>query len=196
LEDTVSAQPLPASPAPHLFKSALIAGLVCGLVVGLPFLGALNCFCCAPVILCGMWAAYLLSREQARRGGRFDIGHGALVGLIAGLFCGLTTSVVRGVVLATGIEPALGVLRNVLQNAHEMPPELREVLDKIFTPGFSAFIFLIGLMTRIVVYAFFATAGGLLGALLFKPKAPTPTGTGGATSDPGTTGGGPPPINA
>jgi hypothetical protein len=59
--------------APSMLKPALISGVAFGVAGAIPFVSALNCFCCALVIGSGMLASFLYSKESRAAGHRFDL---------------------------------------------------------------------------------------------------------------------------
>ena len=69
---------------PGVFKPALIAGAIFGFLGGAPFVGALNCFCCALVLGCGFVASLLHSRACQLVGAPFTAASGVKVGFVSG----------------------------------------------------------------------------------------------------------------
>ncbi len=188
--------PLPAARFADFIPPALIAGLVCGFALGLPFVGMLTCLCCAPVILCGLWAAYLLSRRLGPTGTPFLVVHGALAGALAGLVCGVTGVIVGAACKAVFGDPGRKIIEDTLRNMSSMPPETRQALDQAFSRGMSVAMFFLALIFTPLIYAGFAALGGLIGGLIFKPKAPPFAPASSAPIDITPAGGGEPPINA
>ncbi len=180
----------------HGALAGALAGLVCGFALGLPFVGVLTCLCCAPVIVCGLWAAYLLSRRLGPTGTPFLVVHGAVAGALAGIVCGVTSVIVGSVCKAVFGDPGRKFVEDMLRNMSSMPPETRQALDEAFSRGMSVAMFFLALIFTPLIYAAFAALGGALGGLWFKPKTPPLSPASTAPIDISPAGGGQPPINA
>lgn len=189
----MSMMPTPENPSPSMLKPALLVGVVCGVVGAIPYLRLLNCVCCLPAVLFGLLAAYMVSREQARSGGRFNLGHGALVGLLTGLFYGVTVAIVGAVFDATLSAPDTRAMLNWLRSMPNLPPQSQTALDQALQDAghFSVGRFVLGLFLGTAVYAAFATLGGLIGGALFKRQTPGPAGPSAGTTSMWPAGGGP-----
>lgn len=151
-------------------QPALLGGAFIGVLSALPFVNAVNCCCCAWVVSGGVLAYYLRQQNSAVQ---ITAGEGALVGL----FAGLIGAVIAGV-LSIPLQMIAGPIQQqmmdrVLSSNPEMPPEVRDMLERAGGAGGAvtqfAFFF-VGL----VVNAIFGTLGGLLGFALFKKNALPP----------------------
>jgi hypothetical protein len=155
----------------------VIGGLVIGVLSSLPLVNAANACCCLWVVAGGAVAAYLLQQNQTLPITPAD---GALVGLFAGLI-GAAVGFVISIPLSIVMAPMQrAVVQRVLENAGDMPPALRQLLENMSQPKTAAG-FLGQLVVRVVIFGFtlviwsiFSTLGGLLGAAIFK-KTPPPT---------------------
>ena len=120
-----------ASPAPSMLKPTLIGGFLFGVLAGLPGLNIVNiCTCCSMVVAAGFVASYLYSAECKRVGSPFQVGNGAVVGLIAGAFYALAATIVAAIVQMTVGAPVLIRLLEWLQQHPEVPPESAEMIDQ------------------------------------------------------------------
>jgi len=161
--------------APSMLKPALISGVAFGVAGGIPFVGAINCLCCALVVACGMFAAFLYSKESRRAGLGFRPGNGATVGLVAGLVCGAITGVLSSVInRGRGMDDWQVALEQMQASGADIPPE---TLDQIttFLETSGPTVFTLGLIfVCLVCGAIFGTVGGLIGGSVFKvePQAP------------------------
>jgi hypothetical protein len=146
-------------------QPALIGGLVIGVLSVLPIVSAGNC-CCLWVVSGGLVAAYLLQQRQSTP---ITQGDGALVGLMAGL-TGAFVYVILKIPMDLVMAPMERELfRRILENANNMPPEARRLLENYGGPG----VRVIGFVFFLFAGAIFSTLGGLLGAVMFrKPQPP------------------------
>ncbi|MGI8671501.1 MAG: hypothetical protein ACR2LU_02720 [Luteitalea sp.] len=152
-------------------QPALLGGLFIGVLSALPVISAGNCVCCLWVVLGGILAAYLLQQAQPAA---IDPVDGALVGLMAGLV-GAVIATLLSIPIAMVMGPMGGhVLERVLEQSSELPPEVRSALEQIGRGGLGGAMMLVGLVLSLILNAIFATLGGLIGALLFKPSQPPP----------------------
>jgi hypothetical protein len=165
--------------SPSMLKSTLIGGALFGFIGGVPFIGILNCACCALVVAGGFLASYMYSKECRRQGVEFRAGGGALVGLVAGLFYAIVHALVDGVVkLISPFDPEQAV---EMFEQFGMPPESIDIAMKIMEGSGSFMGFIITFFVLLLVAAVFSTIGGLIGGAVFKvtqeapPSEPTMT---------------------
>ncbi len=156
-------------------QPALIGGLVIGVLSSLPIISAGNICCCLWVVAGGGVAAYLLQQNQTQP---ITPGDGALVGLFAGLI-GAGVGFVISIPLSLMMAPMQqAVVQRILENAGDMPPALRQLLENMSAPRSAAG--LMGMlvirvtifMFTLVIWSIFSTLGGLLGAVIFKKNPP------------------------
>jgi hypothetical protein len=108
-------------------------------------------------------------------------GDGALVGLVAGVFGALVMTVLSIPIglLVGPMERRL--VERVLDMTGNMPPEIRDVLERYSREGgtgtLSLLAGIISFMFWLCVGAIFSTLGGLLGAAMFRKSSPPPPGT-------------------
>ncbi len=157
-------------------QPALIGGVVMGVLSALPLISAGNICCCLWVVSGGAIAAYLLQQNTAPP---ITPGDGALVGL----FAGLVGAVVQTAV-SIPIDLVVGPMQRelagrILDMAGTMPPEMRDMVERIRSGNQVLPFMIIGrmvaLMFGLIIGAIFSTIGGVLGALIFKKN--TPPGT-------------------
>lgn len=179
--------PQPAFVTPGLLRPALISGLLMG---GLSALPIVNACCCLWMIGGGMLASFLYIR-QATAGlsgpgmapPLFTSTEGAKVGLAAGFFGFITGFVIFAFiqrVMLAGRGSFASRFRERIQEAltrqGDVPPETRQFLDWLTTPGGTAF-FLVFMIT-VFFFAFLGLGalGGMLGVNFFGKK-PSPKTT-------------------
>jgi hypothetical protein len=159
-------------------QPALLGGLFIGVLSALPVVNLGNCCCCLWVVAGGALAAYLLQQNDPAPISTADA---AAVGLLAGV-----VGAVVGTLLAIPMNVLTGPLlqgwvEEALRTADDMPPEWRQALEGWSTAGgtgASVLLGFLGFMLSLVVDAVFATAGGALGAVLFRRTTPPPVTVG------------------
>jgi uncharacterized protein YqgC (DUF456 family) len=157
---------------------ALIGGLVLGVLSALPIVAAGNLCCCLWVVSGGVVASYIFQQNHT---GPMSPGDGALVGLLAGLVGAFVQTIVSIPVeiLVAPMERAM--LLRFMDIARNMPPEMRDALDRYSSSGAPFGVIgailrrVIGLMFMLCIGAIFSTLGGLLGALIFRKESPAGT---------------------
>ncbi len=144
-----------------------------GVLSALPLIAAGNACCCLWVVTGGVVAAYLLQQNTSTP---ITPGDGALVGLLAGL-----TGAVVQTVIAIPIDIIVGPMQRelaarILDMAGTLPPEMRDMIERVSNRNRSLPFMFIGRMVALVfglfIGAIFATLGGLVGAMIFQKKTP------------------------
>jgi hypothetical protein len=149
---------------------------VLGVLSSLPIIAAGNLCCCLWVVCGGAVAAYVLQQNQPMP---ITPGDGALAGLLAGV-TGAIVYLLLSIPITMVMSPMERVMMERIIESGRMPPEFRQYLGT-YTGGFVQLA--VGFFFMLVIGSLFATAGGVIGAALFrKPVPPGTTGTPG-TSD-------------
>jgi hypothetical protein len=158
-----------------MLKSTLIGGALFGFFGGLPYIGALNCACCALFVGGGFLAAYLYSKECSGAGIAFKPGNGAVVGLVAGLFYAIVTSIVSAIVGQFGPDPEEKIAQAVdAMEQMGIPPESIDIASKWIESSTGFMGFVLGFFFALLLAAIFSTIGGLIGGAAFKVQPPPP----------------------
>jgi hypothetical protein len=145
-----------------------MGGAVVGVLSALPIISVGNLCCCLWVVAGGVLAAYVLQQNQQTP---IAPGDGALAGLFAGLtgaFIYLALSIPITILMA----PMERVMMERVIESGRIPPEFRQFVGT-YTGG--ALKLVAGFIFMLVVGAIFSTAGGLLGAAIFKKSLPPGT---------------------
>ena len=157
--------------SPSMLKPALLGGAIFGIASALPFIGAVNCACCALIIGSGFLAAYFHSQECKSAGAEFLPGTGALVGLLAGLVHALVAWVVNSVFMATqGLD--FEEMAYELEQQPWADPETTDIIVRFVEGAGVVVLILLALAFWLVVSLIFATIGGLIGGAVFKVERP------------------------
>jgi hypothetical protein len=158
----------------------LIPGLVGGAFIAffseIPLLNLGNCLCCLWVVLGGVIGAWLYKRSLT---GKMEMtsGDGATTGLLCGIFGALIGGFLQYLLTLIGLDFSANFFKAMSDYWKDMPRELSDSMERIRSfSEFSPFFVLFGLFSSLIVYSIFATAGGLLGAALFKKSGKTKSG--------------------
>jgi hypothetical protein len=149
-----------------LFLSAGIAGLIIGVLSGIPFVNIVNCLLCTWVWAGGILAVYLYQRNEPTAL-MVKPEQGALLGAIAGVIGAIVVTILGAIIGGAGN----AALISMIQDNPQLQEQFGDYLGQLAVQGgFS----LLGLMCNSVIYAAFGAIGGLIGAAVLKPKASPP----------------------
>jgi hypothetical protein len=158
---------------PPKLQPALYGGVFIGVLSALPFVNFANACCCLWVIIGGAIAAYVMQQNYPLP---ITVADGALVGLLAGVFGGIV-----GPLLSIPLDLAFGdvqreMFRSLLEGIPNLPPDAKEALDQMESPGAAerAFGLIFSLVVGVIAGAIFGMLGGVLGAALFRKDQPPP----------------------
>lgn len=135
--------------------ASLIAGVVMGLLGGLPIVSFANCVLCMWVWLAAILAVWLYRRLEGSTP-TVTPSQGALLGVTSGVIGALIVWLLS---LLTKDAAAQFVGEIAAQAGVNLPANL-------IGGGLS----ILGLVIDLVLYALFGAVGGLIGAAIFKPK--------------------------
>jgi hypothetical protein len=157
--------------SPSKTQPALLGGVAIGVLSALPVVNLGNCACCAWVIVGGMLAAYLMQQNYPQP---VSAGDGAIVGLMAGVVGAVVWTVISIPLSSAMAGLNSQMMEQALENAQDMPPELRSFLESIGSGGAAGVAGVIGFIFMLCVCSAFGLVGGILGALVFRKNAPPP----------------------
>jgi len=161
--------------APSMLKPALISGVAFGVAGAIPYVSAINCFCCALVIASGLVASFLLSKDSRAAGFAFLPGNGATVGLVAGLICGAITGVLSAVISrSSGMDDWQEAIDQMQAAGAEIPPETMDQITTFLETSGPIVISLGLIFLCLLCGAIFGTIGGLIGGSVFKVEPQPP----------------------
>ena len=147
--------------------SALLGGLIMGVLGNIPILNFLNCLLCAWVWLSGILAVFFYRRFDTANPA-LSIGQGLALGAVAGVIGAIIGSIVSAIFSTAGTAALVSYLKSIPGYSSD----LDQFTNLAGVGGFSFFC----LAANLVLYSLFGAVGGLIGtALIWKaPKAPTP----------------------
>jgi hypothetical protein len=152
-------------------QPALLGGLFVGILSALPIINMGNCCCCLWVLGGGVLAVYLRQQNSPTT---IESSEGALLGLMAGAIGAIIGGLIS-IPIAMMMGPLQGEwMSRILQGNEDMPPEAREMMERMLASGAMGGFAIIGMLINLVIYSVFGTLGGLLGVAIFKKNAPPP----------------------
>lgn len=155
--------------APAKTQPALLGGVAIGVLSALPVINIANC-CCAWILFGGALAAYLMQQNHPEP---IQIGDGAIVGLLAGV-TGAFVWLIASIPVNLAMAPFQSrMAQRALENASEVAPEFRSVLEAIAGGPAIGLGLIFGFFIMLVISTLFGMIGGLFGALMFR-KSPAP----------------------
>jgi len=162
--------------APSMLKPALISGVAFGVVAAIPFINLINCACCALIIGCGFFAAFLSSKDNRAAGFAFRAGNGATVGLLSGLVYGVVSGVLSPLInKALGMGDWEEVIEQIRASGAEIDPEMLDQASHFLEGSGALVMVLVSVFLGLLFGAIFATIGGLIGGSVFKVEPQPPT---------------------
>ena len=154
-------------------QPALLGGVFIGVMSALPIVNAGNCCCCLWVLAGGALAVYLRQQNSARsRSPRRKARWSA---------CSPASSAASSAsVLNIPIQMMMGPMQAEWMSQdrsagnEDMPPEVREMIDRMAAGGALGAAGILMSLVNIVMSTIFGMLGGLLGVAIFKRNAPPP----------------------
>jgi hypothetical protein len=154
--------------APSKGQPALLGGAFIGILSALPIVSAGNLCCCLWVVAGGMVAAYLMQQNHHEP---ISLADGAGGGFLAGL-AGAVVYLVASIPVNLALGPfQRRMMDRMMSRAGDVPPEMRTMIEQM---GAGAGALIVGFVAMLFAGMVFATVGGVVGALIFRPNAPPP----------------------
>ncbi|MBK7995254.1 MAG: hypothetical protein IPK14_18305 [Blastocatellia bacterium] len=160
-------------------KPALISGVIFGIISVIPLVGALNCVCCAWLLVCGIVAVKMFISNNPSP---VSSSEGATVGALAGAVAGIISNMVSWTINIVKMRGAsTEQIRQEFEKALSQQPNLTaeqydqviKIMDIILgsLPLFIILFFLVG----VIIMTIFGALGGVIGVKIFnKGKTPPP----------------------
>lgn len=155
-------------------RSAVIGGIVIGLLSGIPYLRLGNVVCCIWIISGGALATYLYIRKSPTP---VNIGEGALIGALAGAI-GTVVELIVGVPLAIlAGYPELNFMVGLMERVDPQKAEMyrqrvEDLISRPFAEQFFYSVFSLGTLLSLLITVVFALVGGLVAIPLFEKRKP------------------------
>jgi len=153
-------------------RSAIVGGVVIGLLSGIPYVRLGNVICCLWVIIGGALASYLYIKKSPAP---VNIGEGAMIGAIAGAI-GTVVELIVGIPLTilTG-NPELNFLLNLMERVDPQKAEsyrqmAAEAMRRPFSEQFFYAVFSLRTLLTLLITVVFALVGGLIAIPLFEKR--------------------------
>jgi len=153
-----------------MLKSALIGGVLLGVLSAVPVIKALNCFCCAWVIGGGILAAHLYVKSAPFA---VTLGQGVGLGLMAGIIGAVVDTIfsIPLSILLSRMGFGMAEMREMFERIPSLPPETREALRTVFAKGGPGVLFeLLAGVFKVIIYGLMAMMGGAIGVAIFEKR--------------------------
>jgi len=156
---------------PDKLIPALYGGIIMAVISTVPFLGLINCLCCAGVLFGGLMAVYFYKNNFTPDTPPFTSGDCMAVGAMAGVFAAAIGTVLHFAFLAMFGNVMGEIILKILRNSNfQMPDEALEQVEEALQGGMTLFIAVITFFQSLVIDALFGLLGGLIGYSIFRPK--------------------------
>jgi hypothetical protein len=173
---------------PTKFLASLYGGIVIATISSVPGLNLINCFCCAGIMLGGLFAVFIYSRELTSDMLPLTAGDGVLLGALSGVTAAFLSLLLHLVVYALFGNIAERIIYEIARSildATNVPPEASQMFDQMFREalerGLTPLVLFLSLIQDLVLYTLFGLLGGLIGYAIFKkggqriqPASPAP----------------------
>jgi hypothetical protein len=154
--------------SPPKLQPALLGGAFIGVLSSLPYVEYGNLCCCLWVVVGGVLTAYVMQEDHPQP---ITVGDGATGGLLAGIFGAFLSTTLAAVFAAIRGLDRERVLDKALEALSDVPAEMRASIESLRSMPEGGWL-LLGLIGMLMVGVVFATAGGVLGALIFRTRTP------------------------
>ncbi|HMB91349.1 MAG TPA: hypothetical protein VKP65_10915 [Rhodothermales bacterium] len=146
-------------------QSIFIGGIVVALL-STSYLGLINLFCCAGVIIGSMAAVWHYTSENELT---VPAGEGAVMGLSAAALGVVIATIINFILIKMGIRHDLAMSGFIMEQfGGSMPPEQVEAMEEQMNQPVTVGAYLVNGLVGIVVSVIFGAIGGAIGAAIFK----------------------------
>lgn len=147
-------------------KQSILLGAAVAAVLSTSYLGLINCFCCAGVVIAGIVTVWHYTDTNQVT---VPAGRGAMMGLSAAAIGSFVAVLLNFVLIKMGVRADLMIQQMIIDNFGDMmPPEqIDQMRDQMERPITFLSHFLSGLV-GVLVSAIFGAVGGAIGASIFK----------------------------
>lgn len=156
---------------PDKLIPALYGGIIMAFVSAIPFLNFLNCFCCAGIMLGGFLGVFFYKNNFTPGTPPFTSGDCMAVGALSGVMGAVFGTLLTFASLLLFGNVMGEFMTEMIRNMElEIPPEAWDAIDESLSAGFTAFSFILQLVSNLILYTIFGLLGGLIGYSIYKPK--------------------------
>ena len=168
---------------PGKLRSAVIGGLLIGMISGIPGLSLLNCCCCAGILLGGALSVYFYKQEFTNEMPPMESSDALILGIVSGIIGALITTVLSASISLL-IGPAeskmmSSFMEKILQKLEDrgsLPPgtidNVRDQFEQAMKEGTTMGGVLRSLIYALILYPIFSMLGGLIGFGIFGKRKP------------------------
>ena len=168
---------------PHKLRSAIIGGLLIGMISGIPGLSLLNCCCCAGILLGGALSVYFYKQEFTSEMPPLESSDALILGIVSGIIGAIITTILSASIslLIGPAETKLvsGFMEKILQKLEDrgsLPPgtidNVRDQFEQAIKEGTTLGGVLRSLIYALILYPIFSMLGGLIGFGIFGKRKP------------------------
>ncbi len=151
---------------PQYMIPALIGGAAAGILSGIPIV---NCLCCLWIIGGAMLSVHLLARETPIS---LTAGDGAILGALTGIVAAVIQAVIGIPLRGVSSQVYRRMMERLAEFSGQMPSGWEDLMKRGQTEGFTASMFLFGLLLSAAIFAVLGILGGVIGVSLFGKKKP------------------------
>jgi len=162
---------------PTKFLASLYGGIVIATISSVPGLNLLNCLCCAGIMLGGLVAVFVYSRELTPEAPPLSASDAVQLGALSGVIAAFLSLLLHLVVYAlfgNVAERIIYELVHSILDATNVPPETVQMFEEIFHEalerGLTPFVVFLSLVQDLILFTLFGFLGGLIGYAIFKKR--------------------------
>jgi hypothetical protein len=162
---------------PNKFQPALWAGIIIGVLSGVPFVNFVNCLCCAWVLLGGVLAVMFYKNKLTFDSPPLSSGDCIAVGALAGVIGAVVSTIISTILLFIIGDIASKYIMDFVIKIYDRLGIPQEVYDQLLSQmQMSAHPDPVNIIVMFIIsaaiFAIFGLLGGLIGYSIFKSKVP------------------------
>ena len=164
---------------PGKLRSAVLGGLIVGVISGVPGLSLLNCCCCAGILLGGALAVYFYKQEFTDDMPPIESSDALILGIVAGIIGAIIAGMVGTIATFILGEKQIAIGKYLMDKVESKGSVPQELIDKLRNQMEQAVIeartiggILRTLIFNLILYPIFSMLGGLIGFGIFGKRKP------------------------
>lgn len=139
-----------------IWRSALLGGIILGLLSSIPIISAFNLVFFMWVIIGGIASIFFYKRFTTEK---LSVGKGALIGFLSGII-GAFVATILGVIFMMSFN-TINELTKIFISTNNL------AVSTLLNSGITFFSFFILLFMQMIIFSIFATIGGIIGVWVF-----------------------------